>query len=340
MKCKSWIPAGHCAWSAENTKCYATRATGTGKGHHGTRKEHGCEIADQDEMKCKSWIPAGHCAWSAENMKCYATRATGTGKGRHGTRKEHGCEIADQDETKCKSWVPAGHCAWSEERKSCYAVRGTEKDHGAKFERENYMRANKVASEVGSTVVLALRLNNVQFSLLSASPSVLSEFKSKVKRAIAREAGQQDVLPEHVSLDLKPGSVIVGASISTSGAIAVQVQQNLGPNGCAMVLSAVVAEVGKVSGIQAVTTGVVSASLVSMPVVVMPDAPCNEVPVPSEAIKLPFIIAFVAGSVGLFLCLFLAFFLCCTRRTGKAGVQTSKVDASNDNPIVLGVTIV
>merc|ERR1712232_1145832 len=138
---------------------------------------------------------------------------------------------------------------------------------------------------------LALRLNNIQFSLLSANPSMLSELTSKVERVIARKAGE-GVLPEHVNLDVKPGSVIISVSISTRSMSADTVQKNLDDR---QMLQDIASEVNAVVGIGTATTGTVSATFVRAPTVQSRPATA---PAEGES-KLSFVIGSVAGGVAM-----------------------------------------
>lgn len=96
-------------------------------------------------------------------------------------------------------------------------------------------------------------------------------------------------------MKVKPGSVIVVASIYASSKLsAIAVQSNL--SGSAGMLDMLVAEVKEVPGIQTVTTGAITATVVSAPVVESsPSAggSTSQPSVPQGSSKLPFIIGSV-----------------------------------------------
>jgi hypothetical protein len=160
---------------------------------------------------------------------------------------------------------------------------------------EESSRENETRSEVAGTISLTLRLNNMQFSLLLARPSVLSELRSKVKSVIATAAGN-DVLPSDVALDIMPGSVIISAALQTFSGRQSEVdaiQTNLNTN---QMIQEITAEVGAIAGIESVTTGEVSTSIVSVPTLQTTSASPSR---SENKSKLSFIVGSLAGGVAM-----------------------------------------
>jgi len=180
-------------------------------------------------------------------------------------------------------------------------------------------------------VDFTLRLNNIQFSLLSANPSVLSEFKLKMKSIIADKASQR-VMPEHVSLDLKPGSVIVVASVAPpSGVSASEVQSSLGEK--LKQLDDVAAALSQVPGIRSVTSGDITVTLVSAPAA-RSTVQSHEAQAP-ESSKLPFMIGALAGGAALLAFVSLACFLCKGPAPAVKAMLQKTVDSQEVNNVVV-----
>jgi hypothetical protein len=161
------------------------------------------------------------------------------------------------------------------------------------------------------SVAFTLQVNNIQYSLLAAEPSVLSDFEMEVKRTIANSAGE-GILPDHITLVLTPGSVVVNALLVPPNRASADVVQRALIDSDRL-LADMTAGVRAVPGIEAVTTGVVSVIIISEPVV-QSDA-AREPAVPSsQKSKLPFIIGSIVGGIALLSCISLSCILyrrCC-----------------------------
>jgi len=283
------------------------------------------------------------CTWSAEKKVCYfaqSGRAEGGrgGKGNKDSDRMDGCvKTAGSNETMCKEL--SAKCTWSAEKKVCDSAHsGRAEDRlggkGSKKDYETKLKNKHTRSASSGVVDFTLRLNNIQFSLLSANPPVLSEFKLKMKSIIAAKAGRKVSL-EHVSLEVKPGSVIVVATVSPPSGVSVdEVQVNLVAN--LQVLDEMTYEVSQIPGIQAVTSGAISTSLISAPVARSTPHSRESERSESKRFRLPFIIGATAGGAVLLACISFVCFKCkAPARARKAPLQkTAEVDG-----VVMGVMV-
>lgn len=86
--------------------------------------------------------------------------------------------------------------------------------------------APKAATEVAQ-VSFSMKVQNVDYSLLSSNTETLDAFKATLRQSIAEQAGK-GVLPSHVHLELSAGSVVVKATVKPPPTVSVQkVQSNL-----------------------------------------------------------------------------------------------------------------
>uniref|UniRef100_A0A7S4VET4 Uncharacterized protein n=1 Tax=Alexandrium monilatum TaxID=311494 RepID=A0A7S4VET4_9DINO len=181
-------------------------------------------------------------------------------------------------------------------------------------ERVSSKRPSRRSTEVAS-VHFSMKVQNIDYGLLSAAPETLDTFKATVREAVAEKAG---VLPSHVHLELSAGSVVVKATILPPKHVPIQVVEtnlkaatskesrsredhhagsvvNLDASSCASsardskLVSAslahkVVTQLRAISGIKSVSTGDIRVSKVSTPKVqvirmevpvVPPDAPAH-----------------------------------------------------------------
>jgi len=298
-KCKSMIAKGGCAWSAENNTCYSVAnhaQEGYSQGGKNFDEQNPCiSAAAQFEAMCKASSP--NCIWSAQRKVCYLARHATWDHNDEDQKPEQldlCFESAGYDAEKCKTLVVTGRCLWSVKKKACYSV-GADVGDG-----QGEQHFDNADAAVPSAVAFTVRLNNIQFSLLVASPSLFSEFELKVKQSLAKTAGH-GVSPHDVSVKLKPGSVIVVASIHASNkASASTLQSNLFENPA--MLDELIAEVKEVPGIQTATTGAITATLVSTPVVQITTqalGSTTQPPSPQSSSKLPFIIGSVCGGAAI-----------------------------------------
>jgi len=240
------------------------------------------KTAGRNETMCNEL--SAQCTWSTKKKVCHHARSGHTddrlgGNGHKDFDGMDGCmKFAGRNETICREL--SAKCTWSAENKVCYTTPlgpdeyttfgGKEKGlseagsrRGGKGNKDSATRDGTMPASSGA-VDFTLRLNNIQFSLLSANPPVLSEFKFKLKRIIAAKASR-NVSLEHVSLEVKPGSVIVVATVSPPNGVSVDdVQVSLAAN--LQVLDEVTYEVDQVPGIQAVSSGAISTILISAPI--------------------------------------------------------------------------
>jgi hypothetical protein len=291
-------------------------------------------VSGREETKCNEL--SANCTWSEEEQLCYSTDREHPEDRSYGSDRKHsnwedGCmTVAGHDVTKCNEL--SANCTWSKEKQVCYSTQRNKDDRNEELGEDEYAQDRTKDQQItfGSSVAVdvTLRLNNIQFSFLSANPAVLAAFKSRMQSIIAGKA-TQGILPEHVSLEVKPGSVIVVAAIHPPSGMSVdKVQHDLSQN--LLVLEDMAQEVGQVPGIQAVTSGAITMSLVSAPAVrntLQADAPDA-----SDSNKLPSIMGAIAGGATMLAFVSLACCLCSqARQRAKANPQTkAEVDIQLD----------
>jgi hypothetical protein len=324
--------SANCTWSKEEQVCYSIIIGHSKDGLYGSdRKRSAWKDAcvtdvGRDKNRCNEL--SANCTWSEEEQLCYSTDREHPEDHSYGSDSKHsswkdGCMIvAGHDLTKCNEL--SANCSWSKEQQVCYSTQRKKDDHeelGEDDHAQDQTKDKQIPFGSSVAVDVTLRLNNIQFSLLSANPAVLVAFKSRMQSIIAGKA-EQGILPEHISLEVKPGSVIVAAAIHPpSGTSVDKVHQDLSQN--LLVLEDMAQEVGQVPGIQAATSGPITMSLVSAPTVRntlkanVPDASdSNRLPVPS-------IMGAIAGGAAMLAFVSLACCLCTRVRQGaKANPQT------------------
>jgi hypothetical protein len=319
--------AQNCTWSIKREICHLAHQMhdvdgerGSGRLGKGHIKEDFCtKAAGRNGSTCVSLGPK--CIWIVSRSICRSSNLEHDkddrdrnehhlGADEHQDKEDICFKRAGHDEDKCKAAALTGKCAWSSMEHSCFSVVGHKADEANRHEGDNDDRSeerigdvlhepstrdNETGSEVVDTISLTLRLSNLQFSLLSAHPSVLSELQSKVKRVIATTAGK-DVLPSDVALDVMPGSVIILASLKTfSGrqSSSDTIQSNLNND---QMLQDITSEVKAIDGIESVVTGDVSTSIVEAPAIHTTSVSPSTAESQS---KLSFIVGSLAGGVAM-----------------------------------------
>jgi hypothetical protein len=109
--------------------------------------------------------------------------------------------------------------------------------------------------------LVSLTVENVDYAALVANDAAYTAFISKVKEAIAAEAGN-GVAPADVELRLSPGSVKIEATVRNVGGASTDVQSAL--NASKTLSSRLVRGVKSVPGIQKAQTGVIAVSDISV----------------------------------------------------------------------------
>jgi hypothetical protein len=115
-----------------------------------------------------------------------------------------------------------------------------------------------------STVKLSLTVMNVTYTTLIAEASLRQNFESVIKSALASKL---NVDVRAITITLSAGSVVVTAAIQTNDAAAVQ---QLATSNTETLRTSVVTAVTNVKGISTVSKGTISASAVTIEVVVSP----------------------------------------------------------------------
>jgi hypothetical protein len=342
----------NCTWSAKWEICHSRRQTRDADGERsdgrwvkGHNKEDSCtKIAGHNESICVRL--ENKCIWVARRNICRSAKPEHDEKDKdrndhHGgnepqREKDDMCfELAGHDEDKCEALASRGKCAWSSEGRSCSLKIEHTTGEGSHHEGDNddsreqrlsnmlhepSTQENEIKSEVMVRISLTLRLNNLQFSLLSAYPSVLSDLRAKVKRVIATTAGK-DVLPSDVDLEIMPGSVIISASLQTfSGrqSSAEAIQSNLNND---QMLKDITTQVKGMAGIESVTTGQISTNIVNPPTLQTTSAFPST---PESESKLSFIVGSLAGGAAM-----LSTISCCCllyRRIGRGAQKNVQAE--------------
>jgi hypothetical protein len=191
-------------------------------------------------------------------------------------------------------------------------------------------------SRTRQSVSLQLRVNNIQYDKLLGSSSVLAEFETAIKAAIATSAGEE-ISPSHVSLQLSAGSVIVTATISPPEGVDAARTSHVLSTASATMTSQIALTIRQVVSIEDVSTGAIGVSLAKAPVV-QKNHPAHENRSEDSQVV---VIAVAAGAGALFLVLLcLSVFLCCRLRTAKKRMpelnQSQKIATSAATTAVMG----
>merc|ERR1712216_521017 len=94
--------------------------------------------------------------------------------------------------------------------------------------------ATPTSAPAQTAVKVTMTVKGIKYDELNQNATLLESFKTNVKQALAAEAGA-DILPEHITLTLSNGSVIVEATITPpAGVAAADVQASMGSNPAAV----------------------------------------------------------------------------------------------------------
>lgn len=193
-------------------------------------------------------------------------------------------------------------------------------------------------------VELVVRVGNINYAALhtQGNSMLLEMFTNTLKVHFAKEAGD-GVQPEHVTLSLSAGSVIVEASIRPPASIAAtSVQQSLEKN--PQMLSQMAYSLSEVDGIAAVRTGDVSASYISAPAVraVLSAAAATPAPASQGSSSRRNIAIFVGLCVGALAVLGVCFLACfclklcpCHRQKSVKSKHGQALEGGADNIVMM-----
>jgi hypothetical protein len=124
-------------------------------------------------------------------------------------------------------------------------------------------------------VKVALVVQNISFTALQSSPSLVAEFEQACKQSIAE--ADADLKPEDVEVKLEAGSVVVKAEISTPPGQNASSLDGKIQNGIQSISTRLVARVEALPGIASVKMGAVTATTLKVTVF---DALCRQPQLP------------------------------------------------------------